>query len=90
MMIVSLCKGRRCWEHFLAAPVVKETKFSCLSASRNVSSLCEHSSHEMVCFMLFKRPAKERKGEKKDDKVCATLLKQLLYTFCSQQTKYSP
>lgn len=78
-MIVSLCKGRRCWKDFLVAPVAKETKFSCLPASRIVSSLCEHIS-QMVCFVLFKRPAREKKGEKGDEKVYAMLLKQLLNT----------
>lgn len=82
-MIVSLSKGRRCWKGFLVAPVAKETKFSCLSASRNVSSLCEHSSWETVCFMLFKRSEREMKGGKGDEKGYAMLLKQLLYTFCS-------
>lgn len=79
-MIVSLCKGRRCWKDFLVAPVAKETKFSCLSASRIVRTLCEHSS-QMVCFMLFKRPARERKAKKGDKKVYAMLLKQLLYVY---------
>lgn len=80
-MLVSLCKGRRCWKHFLVAPVAKETKFSCLSASTNVSSLCEHSFWEMVRSVLFKRSARERNGQKRDEKVYAMLLKQLLYTY---------
>lgn len=57
-IIVNLIKERK---HFLVALVARETKFI-LSASRNVSSLGEHSSQETVSCLL-QRPAREGKGK---------------------------
>lgn len=64
----------------MVAPVAKETKFSCLPASRNVSSLCEYSSKEMVCFMLFKDLQGRGRGKRemrKDMQCC-------LNSFCTR------